>query len=84
MSLHSIMYTLFNFAAANSSMKQLLLSFILTCTNYLTSALFLFSFGRQMTSVYFVGVSLNDYLKSKDVIYISDKNNVQNFSSAKS
>ena len=76
------MYTLFNFAAANSSMEQLLLSFILTCTNHLTSALFLFSSGRQMTSVYFVNVSLNDYLKSKDLI--SDKNNVQNFSLAKS
>ena len=72
------MYSLFNFAAANSSMEQLLLSFILTSTNHPTSALFLFSSGRQMTSVYFVGVSLNDYLKSKDLI--SDKNNVQNFS----
>ena len=57
MSLHYIMYNLFNFAAANSSMEQLLLSFILTCTNHQTSALFLFSSGRQMTSVYFVGVS---------------------------
>ena len=57
MSLHCIMYTLFNFAAANSSVEQLLLSFILTCTNHLTSVLFLFSAGRQMASVYFVGVS---------------------------
>ena len=77
------MYTLFNFGAANSSMEQLLLFFILTCTNHLTSALFLFSSGRQITSVYFVdGLFLSNYLKSKDLI--SDKNNVQNFSLAKS
>ena len=38
-------------------MEQLLLFFILTCTSHLTSVLFLFSSGRQTTSVYFVGVS---------------------------
>ena len=35
-----------------------------------------------MTSVYFVCLFVNDYLKSKDLI--SDENNVQNFSLAKS
>ena len=54
-------------------MEQLFPFFILTGTNHLTSALFLFSSERQMTS--------NNYLKSKDVI--PDKNNVQNFGLAK-
>ena len=57
------MYNLFNFAAANSSMEQLLLSFILTCTNHLTSALFLFSSGRTNDiSLFCRCLFLNDYL----------------------
>ena len=48
----------FNFAAVNSSVEQLSFFLILTGTNHLTQGLFLFSSGRQMTSVYLVGVSL--------------------------
>ena len=62
-----------NFAAANSSMEQLLLFFILTCTNHLALGLFLFSSGCLF---------LNNYLNSKDLI--SDKNKAQNFGLAKS
>ena len=68
-----------NFAAANSSMEQLLLFFILTCTNHLALGLFLFSSEFLFSSGC---LFLNNYLNSKDLI--SDKNKAQNFGLAKS
>ena len=57
------MYNLFNSAAANSSIEQLLLSFILTCTNPLTSALLLKKFWETNDiSLFCRCLFLNDYV----------------------
>ena len=51
------MYTLFNFAAANSLVEQLLLFLYSDLYKSSDCGFVSFSSGRQMTSVYFVGAS---------------------------
>ena len=83
MSLHYIMHALFNFPAANFSIEQSLLSFISDL--YKSSDFDFISFWLWETndiSLFWRCLFVNDYLKSKDLI--SDENNVQNFSLAKS
>ena len=83
MSLHCIqlfMYTLFNFALANSLMEQLLLFFYFELhksSDFGFVSLFLCFWETDDISLFCRRLFLDNYLKLKDLI--SDKNNVQNF-----
>ena len=84
MSVHHLlfMYTLFNFAAANCLMEQLLLFFYFDL--YKSSDFGFISFLLWETndiSLFCRCLFLNNYLKFKDLI--SDKGSVQNFGSAR-